>query len=135
MEYKPAGFWIRFLATLIDSFIIAIVGLGLSFIFQDPPGDLENSVSANIFSLIYSVVCIIYLTASKFKGSPGKIFLGLQVVTVNKEKIGIGRSIGRFFAYILSGLLFLIGYIMAGFTEEKKALHDMICGTRVVYRK
>lgn len=135
MDYKPAGFWIRFVATTIDSLIIAIIGFVLSYIFQDSPGDIDNSTSANIFEFVYSVVFIIYLTASKYKGTPGKLIVGIQVLSIYHEKIGIGRSIGRFFATILSGIIFYIGFIMAGFTEDKKALHDMICGTRVVYRK
>jgi uncharacterized RDD family membrane protein YckC len=31
-------------------------------------------------------------------------------------------------------LTFLIGYLMAGFTAKKQALHDMIAGTLVVVK-
>ncbi|MGN7312744.1 RDD family protein [Alkalicoccobacillus gibsonii] len=80
MKQKPAGFWVRFFATFIDGFIVAVMSVILANIFQDSPGDLEESTSAFIFQLMYSVVGIIYLTASRFKGTPGKIILGLQVV-------------------------------------------------------
>ncbi|TSB45913.1 RDD family protein [Alkalicoccobacillus porphyridii] len=135
MEHRPAGFWIRVAAALIDIIIISMAGQVLSYIFDEPHRNIDNSASANTFAFIYIVVCIIYLTASKYKGTPGKLILGLQVLTVDHERIGIGRSIGRFFAYYLSLIFFYIGFIMVAFTDEKKGLHDMICGTRVVYRK
>jgi uncharacterized RDD family membrane protein YckC len=37
--------------------------------------------------------------------------------------------------YIVSGIILLIGYIMAGFDEEKRALHDRVCDTRVIYKR
>lgn len=114
---------------------MAIIAFVLSYIFQDPPGDLENSTSANVFEYIYNAVFIICFTASRFKGSPGKMIMGIQVLTIAHERIGIGRSIARFFAYFISSIIFMNGYIMAAFTEDKKALHDIICGTRVVYKE
>ncbi|WYP27223.1 RDD family protein [Alkalihalobacillus sp. FSL W8-0930] len=134
MRQKPAGFWVRFFATFIDSIIVAVISIILSIIFQDAPNSLEDSTSAFIFQLMYSVIGVIYLTASRFKGTPGKIILGIQVVKEDGERIGIGRSIGRFFAYFLSALIFYIGYLMVAFREDKKSLHDLICHTRVVYR-
>jgi uncharacterized RDD family membrane protein YckC len=58
--------------------------------------------------------------------------LGLKVVTANGGLISVGRAFGRYFAQILSGLILGIGYIMAAFDEQKRALHDHICGTRVI---
>jgi uncharacterized RDD family membrane protein YckC len=54
------------------------------------------------------------------------------VVRPNGGPIDLPRAVGRYFAKILSGIILLIGYIMAGFDGEKRALHDMICDTRVV---
>ena len=48
------------------------------------------------------------------------------------DRISFGRASGRHFAKILSGCLLAIGYMMAGFTEKKQALHDMMAGTLVV---
>jgi uncharacterized RDD family membrane protein YckC len=44
----------------------------------------------------------------------------------------LGRAVGRYFAKIVSGIILMIGYIMAGFDSEKRALHDMMCDTRVI---
>jgi uncharacterized RDD family membrane protein YckC len=43
--------------------------------------------------------------------------------------------VGRFFAKILSAMMLWIGFIIAAFDREKRALHDHICGTRVVYTR
>ena len=58
----------------------------------------------------------------------------IKIVDSSGSKIGYGRATGRFFAEILSGMICYIGYIMAGFDDEKRALHDRICNTRVVYK-
>jgi uncharacterized RDD family membrane protein YckC len=58
--------------------------------------------------------------------------LGLKVTDLEGRRISFARATGRHFAKILSGLMFFIGFIMAGFTQRKQALHDMIAGTLVV---
>jgi uncharacterized RDD family membrane protein YckC len=54
------------------------------------------------------------------------------VVTPSGGKINYGLACGRFFAEIASAMILYIGYIMVGFDEEKRALHDRICNTRVI---
>lgn len=134
MNYKPAGFWIRAMAAIIDGLIMGGIGLLVMIVFEAPSIDFEDSTALDIFMFVYSVIFIVIFTASKLKASPGKLILGIQVLTLDNKQIGIGRSIGRYFAYIISTFTFMVGYIMAGFTKDKKALHDLICGTRVVYK-
>lgn len=86
-----------------------------------------------LITLIISVLYYGLLTASKMQGTLGKKILGLKVVNEQGERITIGQGIGRYFAYILSGIIFYIGFIMIAF-GEKKGLHDIICKTRVVYK-
>lgn len=138
-NYKPAGFWIRFLANIIDSVLIYILAVLIAFIIGDnlffnPPDTLYTSVSEDTANLVYLVIFIIIFTASKFKGSPGKLVCRIQVLNIDMTKISILKSIGRVLAYIVSAIPLFIGFMMAGWNKEKKALHDMICGTRVVYR-
>ena len=62
--------------------------------------------------------------------------LGLIVTDLNDLPVTFGRATGRFFAKIITGLIPLgIGYIMAGFTEKKQALHDMIASCLVLRRR
>ncbi|MBP1947484.1 RDD family protein [Virgibacillus litoralis] len=142
-KYKPAGFWIRFLANIIDGILIYIIGAIIAILINDErffssPGNEANtwysSPSEDISNLIYVVVFIIIFTASKYKGSPGKLACRIQVLNVEMTQISMLKSIGRFFAYFLSALPLGIGFLMAGWNEEKKGLHDIICSTRVVYR-
>jgi len=72
------------------------------------------------------------MTSSSKQGTLGKIVFRLKVVDLNGARISFARATGRFFAKILSGMILNIGYIMAGFTERKQALHDMIAGTFVL---
>ncbi|PYV64750.1 MAG: RDD family protein, partial [Acidobacteria bacterium] len=57
---------------------------------------------------------------------------GLKVTDLAGRRISFARASGRYFAKYLSSMTLLIGYIMAGFTERKQALHDMIAGTLVI---
>jgi uncharacterized RDD family membrane protein YckC len=58
--------------------------------------------------------------------------LGLKLLRRDGSKLGIGRIIGRYFSHVISAIILCIGYIMAAFDEEKRALHDRICDTRVI---
>jgi uncharacterized RDD family membrane protein YckC len=73
------------------------------------------------------------MEASFRQGTLGKIALGLFVTDLQGRRISFGRASGRFFAKIITGLIPLfIGYMMAGFTEKRQALHDMIAGCLVL---
>ena len=143
------GFWIRFVAYLIDTIILAIAGTIIQFAFV---GSLRNAVlvepgvqpgpevfarilgTAGLVGLINLAIAATYeaLFVSKLGATPGKMALSLRVVRSDGSLLGLGRAFGRHFAKILSGLILLIGFIMAGFDSEKRGLHDMICDTRVV---
>jgi uncharacterized RDD family membrane protein YckC len=141
---KPAGFWIRFLATLIDGILTSI----LAWIIATLIGDQTYFRSFDIFSseygmtstsdsianLIYTIIFIIIFTASRYKGSPGKLVCRIEVLNTDMTQISFWKSVGRVFAYLLSTITLFIGFMMAGWNREKKALHDMVCNTRVVYR-
>ena len=68
----------------------------------------------------------------KHGATPGKMACGLKVVSPDGGPVSYGKACGRFFAEMLSGLTLGIGYIMVAFDDEKRALHDRICNTRVI---
>ena len=77
----------------------------------------------------------IYFVSTR-SATPGKLALGLKIVRADGAPMTTGLAVGRFFAYILDSLIPLyIGFIIAGFDSEKRAVHDYICGTRVVYTR
>jgi uncharacterized RDD family membrane protein YckC len=150
-----AGFWLRFVAYLIDSVILGIpfvvviallvavtgAGAALSNIHpgQEPPEALIALLGAGfIFSIV--VVALFggwlyygMMESSSWQATLGKKALGLYVTDMEGRRISFARASGRFFAKIITGLIPLaIGYIMAGFTAKKQALHDMIAGCLVL---
>ena len=70
--------------------------------------------------------------ASKKQATPGKIALGILVMDTDGNRITFGRANGRYWGKILSGMTLLIGYLMAAFTQQKQALHDMMADCLVV---
>jgi uncharacterized RDD family membrane protein YckC len=88
---------------------------------------MTNTIGIIIRWLYYAL-----LESSPHQASLGKMALGLIVTDLEGNRIGFGRATGRFFAKFLSALTLGIGYMMAGWTERKQALHDMIAGTRVM---
>jgi uncharacterized RDD family membrane protein YckC len=76
-----------------------------------------------------------YFESSSWQATPGKKALNLYVTDLNGNPVSFGRASGRFFAKIITGLIPLgIGYILAGITEKKQALHDMIASCLVLRR-
>ena len=91
-----------------------------------------------LFQLIFAAVHTVYATLflGKFGATPGKMVFKLIVVDASGGKISYGRAFGRSCAEILSRLpTCLIGYIIAAFDDQKRALHDHICNTRVIYNR
>lgn len=143
-ELNYAGFWIRFAAKFLDVVILIIFSFLWLPLFPEPeitPGteltqmDIGKIIGDAILSnTVGTLVNVLYawLLTWKFGGTLGKLALGLQVVTANGEPIGLWRALGRALGEILSGLILLIGYIIAAFDSEKRTLHDHICGTRVI---
>ncbi len=90
--------------------------------------------AAMILNIVHIAIFWLYfalMESSKFQGTIGKIVLGIIVTDIDGNRISFARATGRYFGKILSGLILFIGYIMAGFTEKKQALHDMMAGTLV----
>ena len=142
-EMVFAGFWIRVGAKIIDIIIIWALGfvvslLGGFFIAGSPPSGSQipiRFISGNIFITILSwVIQIGYPTyfLGKYSATLGKMACGLKVVRPEGEKISYARACGRTFAEGISSAILCIGYILVAFDEERRALHDRICDTRVI---
>lgn len=139
--YGYAGFWRRFAAYLLDGIITGIItfpiSLGIAFAGMAVLGRNEQSlnIASGIAQLVNVLILVLYyavLESSSSQATFGKQALGCKVVDLKGHRISFGRALGRMIAKILSILIFLIGFIMAGFTQKKQALHDMIAGTLVI---
>ena len=102
-------------------------GAGLGGSFMGLAGQLLIQAGYYIIFILFNGFFLM-----KFGATPGKMALGLKVVSPDGSTIGGGKAFGRTFAEILSGLICNIGYIIAAFDGQKRALHDHIAGTRVI---
>jgi uncharacterized RDD family membrane protein YckC len=151
-----AGFWLRLVAHLIDDVLlgigigvfvliaVAMVGVGsLRTMFEGMNGEDPRIPAAMISAILLVGLASLLLgwiynagmESSRHQGTLGKMALGLFVTDLEGRPIGFGHASGRYFAKIITGLIPLgIGYAMAGFTEKKQALHDMIASCLVLRR-
>lgn len=144
-----AGFFRRALAFILDMFIVAFptaLVFGPMVMFQtlqlnaQPTEASAMQASLLGFTLLGWQVAAVVLTwlyfalmeSSKYQATLGKMALGIKVVGKEGARISFARATGRFFAKALSYLILYIGFIMAGFTNRKRALHDLISETYVV---
>ena len=132
-----AGFWKRFAALILDTiiFIIPTFIIGLIFCIPLSATNLgEEGIEglANVFGLFLGWLYNSIMDSSSKQGTLGKMALGIKVTDLNGNRIGFGKATGRYFGKILSVITLCIGYMMAGFTEKKQGLHDMMAGCLVV---
>ncbi|MDR7194286.1 RDD family protein [Luteimonas terrae] len=136
-----AGFRKRLAAYAIDAVIIGIASTVVGSLVYELLGVggfgrgfwLEQLV-VNLVSVALSALYFAWFHAAYAMATPGKMAVGIKVVRLDGGRISFLRGIGRYFATILSSLILMIGFLMAGFTQRKQALHDMVCDTLVVDR-
>ena len=145
-----AGFWIRAAAFVIDWLILVSLVSLVTLPWAEPLSRMQTEVFAQAkspnpdyaiitrFWLISLAIDLplgfLYFTA--FNGSrgatPGKQVLGLRIVREDGSPLGYTRAFLRRAAQLVSALTFGAGYVMVAFHPEKRALHDLLAGTRVV---
>jgi uncharacterized RDD family membrane protein YckC len=140
---RYAGFWRRFGAVLLDAIVLAIVNTVLQviavFLLGGFPASFEGTGApvALTFVLlgIQFAVALSYETfmVGKYGATLGKMACKIHVVTPDGKPVSYLRAFGRYFAKILSWMILGIGYFMAAFDDERRALHDRLCNTRVVH--
>ena len=154
-EFRYAGFWLRLVAFLIDYFLLEFVGFILSLPFiggivlaaigigNESPSQEGLAIfgAVGIVALLLLVILInvllgwlyyAFMQSSKLQATIGKMALNIIVTDLEGNKITFGRATARYFSKIISDMTLYIGYILAGLTEKKQALHDMIAGTLVI---
>ncbi|HUN56051.1 MAG TPA: RDD family protein [Smithella sp.] len=141
IEMNYAGFWIRAGAAFVDGIIMWIFTMALFFAFgfdffpKKQPAFFDPS--RMVFTFVQYAFVITYYTffIGKFGATPGKMVSGIKVINADGGKVSYLKAFGRYFAHMLSGIILGIGYLMVAFDDEKRALHDRICNTRVIIKK
>lgn len=146
-----AGFWRRTAALFIDAMLVGIVyyviifavmmvvGIGSMAAFDgaDAPGMGAIGGFLAVMYLAYPIISALYyvgMESSATQATLGKMAVGIKVTDADGHRLGRGRALGRWASHLLCYLTLYIGYIMAGFTERKRGLHDMVASTLVVDR-
>ena len=158
-EVRYAGFWIRFLAVWIDTAVLVIPAALLVYLLSGGEwldlstlsesighaqnNDLQASLQAmprasmkweSVFELLIAGVTIFFW--KRWAGAtPGKKLLGIHVVDAKSyENINNKQAIIRYIGYIISTVPLGAGFLMVGFRKDKRALHDLLAGTVVIYK-
>lgn len=149
--YQFAGFWRRFIAYMIDGFIIGMILMFLMMIsgiaylagsmsgsnveaiamLADPERMAELSVWSWMFSVLLNMIYFTYFHGSTGR-TPGKRLLGLQVVSVEGTPISFGTAFLRSVGYLVSSVVFCLGYLWIAFDKKKQGWHDKIAATVVI---
>ena len=136
-EFEPVGFWPRVGAYILDQLILGAAGY---LIFGAPPNattfpEIIHLMGARMgYSFLISTIYYVGLNGY-FGATLGKMVIGARIVRADGSKIGFGIAFLRMLATIVSSLTLGIGYLMVAFREDKRALHDLIVGTRVIYKR
>jgi uncharacterized RDD family membrane protein YckC len=140
-----AGFWLRVAAILVDGLIFSPLSIS-SLLFQHwAQNAVQNSddvaaklglglalMASGFFLITARWLYFALLESSPWQATVGKKVLGIRVTGMDGQRIGFWRATGRYFGKFISALILCIGFMMAGWTKRKQALHDMIAGTLVV---
>jgi uncharacterized RDD family membrane protein YckC len=151
-----AGFWLRVVAYIIDGIILgaahAIIFVPLFTMMGitafNRHIDFENMTDEQSAGMIMAMLSVFGATiiavaimgwlyyalmeSSSKQATIGKMALGLKVTDLNGNRIDFMRATGRYFGKFISQLILCIGYMMAGFTQKKQALHDILANCLVV---
>ncbi|WP_396616411.1 RDD family protein [Lysobacter soli] len=149
-EVVYAGFWKRLAALMIDSLVVAVAyyvllivaviafSIGLSDALSGSPGSAGAAQLIGVVALFaYPIVSALYyvsLESSATQATLGKMAVGIKVTDDAGRRMSRGRALSRWASHLLCYLSIYIGYFMAGFTDRKRGLHDMVAGTLVVDR-
>ncbi|MBN2894653.1 MAG: RDD family protein [Campylobacterales bacterium] len=153
---RYAGFWVRLVASLIDTLVIALplgivvyvlsdgawmdLGASLEAIRMASSGNTaalhvrpQNDMTWElIFELLMAAVIILFWR--RWAGAtPGKKMMGIEVVSLDGTPLGNRQLLTRYIGYIVSTLPLLAGFVMVAFRKDKRALHDLLSGTAVCY--
>jgi len=156
-EVRYAGFWVRFVASFLDTLFLAIpiaiviyfLSDGNWFDFSQYQQNLQMAMSGNInalekqpqmsmkWELLFevAVLLITMIFWKRWRGAtPGKRFVHIKIVdAITHKDINNQQAITRSIGYIVSTLTLLIGFFMVAFRQDKRGLHDLLAGTIVIY--
>jgi uncharacterized RDD family membrane protein YckC len=148
--FRPAGFWIRFLANLVDNvilFVLQIPFITVQYLSSNhdskPAADsmdiesIKRTVGITALAWLFSTIIQYFYYAAFYQAkgaTPGKQLLGIKVISTRSghyltyKETFVRELVGK----PISGILLGIGFLMVAFRSDKKALHDLMAHTQVI---
>ncbi len=146
------GFWRRAAAILVDKVILLalcillfFIGLMANLAAAGSSQILEDLLLGNTTVMTGGFIFLYYITIlllsiiyfGYFIGyagqTPGKMLFGLYVIRVSGENMNFRQAFIRWIGYILSGMVFYIGFLWAIFDRRKQGWHDKLAGSIVIH--
>lgn len=126
---NPVGFWRRFRAAFLDGLLF---GLPLSLLLSIILGGEENEYLIEVITFLYFLLLPLFWNGYTI----GKKIMGIRIVKMNGENVGIGNMllrelVGRLIYIITFGIGIIVSAIMVAAREDKRSIHDLIAGTYV----
>jgi uncharacterized RDD family membrane protein YckC len=143
-DLRPAGFWIRVVAVIIDTVVILVAQAVLyavaSMVFAGRSSIAIRGAAQVFGAMLIAVYPMLFHW--RWGQTLGKMAVDIRVVTcrptptspgwlADSGPLTLGCAALRQFASLLSSAILGVGYLMAGLRRDKRALHDLIAGTRV----
>ncbi len=133
---RPAGFWIRLLATIIDSILLVLLTLPILLAIYGreyfSSTELIKGPGDFLVSYVLPAILVIFFWAA-WRGTPGKLMLGLRVVDARTgAKLDLLQAVIRYLGYFVSTLLLCLGFLWIAFDSRKQGFHDKLARTLVV---
>lgn len=137
-EVEYAGFWIRVVASLIDTVLVLVVITPMLVsiygweYFDGVQAGFVAGTADFLLSWVAPAVAVIIFWIYK-SATPGKMIVSARIVDAATGKpMSLGQSIGRYLAYYLSALPLGLGFLWVAFDKRKQGWHDKLAGTLVV---
>lgn len=137
-----AGFWLRVAAYLVDAVILTaayfvlVIAMAFGLLAGGAQSELAESMLVVLGIWLLSIAIpwlyVALMESSAKQATLGKMACGIKVTDLAGNRISFGRATGRHFAEWITGFTFLVGYVMAAFTQKRQTLHDLIAATVVV---
>ena len=137
-EVEYVGFWLRFVASIIDSILVMLLVYPLMSVIFGWDNVIAGNVSTSVtllLELVLPAIAVIVFWIYK-SATPGKMVVGAKIVNARTlGKASTGQLIGRYFAYYVSIIPLFLGFLWIAFDKRKQGWHDKLAGTVVIRNK
>lgn len=135
-EPEYAGFWLRVAASIVDNIILAVVVLPILIVIYGTDYFLDEAPIKGVWDVFFNYIfpMFVIITFWVYKSAtPGKMIVRTKIVDARTGgRPSTGQFVGRYFAYIISMLPLLMGFIWVAFDKRKQGWHDKLANTVVI---